>query len=232
MICKIADLIVEIPETGGMAPRCQAYLSDAQAPVDIRISEDRYKLEHWEELPYDLACYMESGYHFYANLLRFSGMLLHASAVEYQGQAYLFSGPSTVGKSTHTRQWQKTFGPDVCVFNDDKPALRCLDGRWYAYGTPWCGKDGINENKKVPLAGICFLKQADENRIRPLTGFEAVGNLCSQTVYSLHKQENMERMLSCVDELIRKVPIWQLENKPGEEAVRLAWETMRQAKST
>ena len=226
MICRIADLTVEIPETGGMASRCQAYLTGEESTVDIRISEGQYKLAVWEDLSYDLACYMESGYHFYANLLRFSGMLLHSSALEYGGRAYLFSGPSTVGKSTHTRQWQKTFGADVRVFNDDKPALRCVEGQWYAYGTPWCGKDGINENRKVPLAGICFLKQARENRIRRLTAFEAVGKICSQTVYNLYKQENMDRMLSCVDALVQDIPVWELENFPGEEAVRLAWETM------
>ena len=229
MILRIADLTVEIPETGGMDSRCQAYLTDAQSPVDIRITEDQYKLDSWEHLSYDLACYMESGFHFYANLLRFSGMLLHASAIEYRGRAYLFSGPSTVGKSTHTRQWQSLFGEEVRVFNDDKPALRQVDGIWYAYGTPWCGKDGINENRKVPLAGICFLKQATENKIRRMTAFEAVGSLCSQTVYALYKTENMDRMLACVDALVRDIPIWQLENFPGEEAARLACETMSKA---
>ena len=226
MICRIADLIVDIPEAGGMAPRCQAYLTTGQAPVDITISEDRYKPDRWEGLTCEQTCYMESGYHFYANLLRFSGMMLHASALEYEGKAYLFSGPSTVGKSTHTRQWQETFGPGVRVLNDDKPALRLVDGKWYAYGTPWCGKDGINENRKAPLAGICFLKQAEENRIRRLKPVEAVGYICSQTVYNLSKQENIDRMLSCVDALVRDIPVWQLENFPGEAAARLAWETM------
>ena len=40
-----------------------------------------------------------------------------------------------------------------------------IDGKAYAYGTPWCGKDGINQNKKVPLQGICFLIQSKENNI-------------------------------------------------------------------
>ena len=37
MRCRIADLIVEIPATGGLAPRCQAYLTDSSQPVDIVI---------------------------------------------------------------------------------------------------------------------------------------------------------------------------------------------------
>lgn len=34
------------------------------------------------------------------------GFYLHSSAVELDGRAYLFSGKSGVGKSTHTRLWQ------------------------------------------------------------------------------------------------------------------------------
>ena len=96
----------------------------------------------------------------------YNGLMLHASAAALGGRAYLFSGPCGRGKSTHTRLWQQTFGEAVQVFNDDKPALRRLDGRWYAYGTPWCGKDGINLNQKWPLGGICFLEKSQENRIR------------------------------------------------------------------
>lgn len=96
----------------------------------------------------------------------YNGLMLHASAAALGGRACLFSGPCGRGKSTHTRLWQQTFGEAVQVFNDDKPALRRLDGRWYAYGTPWCGKDGINLNQKWPLGGICFLEKSQENRIR------------------------------------------------------------------
>lgn len=230
MRCKIADLIVEVPEMGGMASRCRDYLTEDSASADIVIDASRYQLDRWTDVNTDNVCYMESGYLFYGHLLRFSGMLLHSSAVEYEGKAYLFSGPCGVGKSTHSRQWQQTFGDAAQVFNDDKPALRYLDGTWYAYGTPWCGKDGINQNKKVPLAGICFLKQAGENAIRKMTAQEAISHIYSQTMYILHKQENMERLLCQIDNLVRCVPVWELRNTPGAEAAKLACETMHAGK--
>ena len=31
MICKIADLCVQVPEAGGMSPRCRDYLCDEEA---------------------------------------------------------------------------------------------------------------------------------------------------------------------------------------------------------
>lgn len=170
--------------------------------------------------------YLESGWQFYTQLLKFNGLMLHASAVAMNGNAYLFSGPCGRGKSTHTRLWQSAFGEAASVFNDDKPALRRLDTGWFAYGTPWCGKDGINKNEKWPLAGICFLKKAEHNRIRQLTPEEALPLLLGQTTYRL-RPENMNLLLPHMDQLLREVPVYELENTPTESAARLSYETMR-----
>ena len=158
----------------------------------------------------------------------YNGLMLHASAAALGGRAYLFSGPCGRGKSTHTRLWQQTFGEAVQVFNDDKPALRRLDGRWFAYGTPWCGKDGINLNQKWPLGGICFLEKAQENRIRRLSPAEALPLILAQTTYRL-QPHSMELLLASLDSLLREIPVFLLENRPEEAAARLSFETMRRA---
>lgn len=185
-----------------------------------------YLPEMWQGFSYELMCYMESCAIFYSRLLHFDGMMLHASAVEYEGKVYLFSGPSTVGKSTHTRLWQQLLGSAAQVINDDKPALRFIDDRWYAYGTPWCGKDGINLNRKAPLAGICFLKQGKKNLIRRLDVAEAIPLVLSQTTYQLRKMESMDLLLRHVDKLVRMIPIYELENLPDLAAAQLSYETM------
>ena len=229
MLCYIADLFVEIPEAGGMAPRCREYLTDRKEPADIQLRREEYDLASWPFNNEEAAIYMESGTHFYGNLLRFNGMMLHASALEWNGKAYLFSGPSGMGKSTHTSLWQQRFGDAVRIFNDDKPALRLIDGRWFAYGTPWCGKDGINQNLKAPLGGICFLKRGQENRIRRLSAAEAVPLIYGQTIYRLLKEENALRLMSNVDALVRKIPIFELECRPDTDAVILSSRTMQKA---
>lgn len=226
IFCQIAELTVEIPKAGGMPPRCRDYLTDRCDVADIVIRETDYEPHRWPGRSYEDFCYLESGDLFYLHLLRFGGMMLHASAVEYQGKAYLFSGPCGVGKSTHTRLWQQTFGEAVQVFNDDKPALRLVDGQWYAYGTPWCGKDGINQNKKVPLAGICFLKQARQNSIRKLSAQEAIPLLMTQTRSKFRLASNLELLLSHLDKLIRMIPIYELENVADADAARLSRDTM------
>ena len=158
----------------------------------------------------------------------YNGLMLHASAAALGGRAYLFSGPCGRGKSTHTHLWQQTFGEAVQVFNDDKPALRRLDGRWYAYGTPWCGKDGINLNQKWPLGGICFLEKSQENRIRRLPAAEALPLILAQTTYRL-QPHSMELLLASLDSLLREIPVFLLENRPEEAAARLSYDTMRRA---
>jgi hypothetical protein len=226
MLCKIADLIADIPEAEGLTPRLRDYQYDGDAPPDLTVREEDYRRDAWRSLPRSTYYYMESGTRFYIELLSHGGMMLHASAVAYGGRGYLFSGPCGVGKSTHTRLWQEMLGDEAIIFNDDKPALRFLDGKWYAYGTPWCGKNGINVNMKVPLAGICFLRQAEENRIRSLSPREALSELIPQTLYRLRNPQRRALMLAHVESVLTEIPIFRLENKPNVEAAELSYGTM------
>lgn len=232
MLCKIADLFVEIPEAGDLVPRCREYLCDpssAKNGADITIRTDLFRKDAWPGLSENLTIYMESGTLFEAYLLRHNGMRLHSSAVELDGKAYLFAANSGTGKSTHTRLWQSLFGEKARVFNDDKPALRFVDGKWYAYGTPWCGKDGININMKVPLAGICYLKQAPHNRIRRLSTLEAMAKIIEQTPHKFTTAKGLDLLLPHVDRIVRTIPVFELENRPESEAAQLSYETMRRA---
>ena len=228
MLCKIADLSAEVPEAGGLAPRCGEYLYSGKEGADVIIRTDLYRQDHYgPKASEELIAYMESAYQFYMELVKHDGFYLHASAVALDDRAYLFSAPPGTGKSTHTRLWQSIFGASAEVFNDDKPALRQIGGTWYAYGTPWCGKDGINTNRKVPLGGICFLKQAQENRIRRLTQQEAVQRILSQTIYRFQNEAMLNSMLISLDKLVREIPVYELENRPEFAAAQLSYETMR-----
>lgn len=227
MLCKIADLFVRIPEAGGLSPRCQEYLTHEHHTEDMTICPELYKMERWPGLSEEDAVYLESGFQFYRLLLAHSGLMLHASAVELDGRAYLFSAPSGTGKSTHTRLWQKVFGTSAIVFNDDKPALRRVDGKWFAYGTPWCGKDGINQNRRVPLAGICYLKRGTENQIRRLDPQMAVRRIIPQTLHKFGAVQNLDLLLSILNRLIYEIPIYEMDCLPNEDAAQLSYETMR-----
>ena len=226
MICKIADLVLQIPEEGGIAPLLEEYRIVPNVQADVVIDASRYRKNMWQGMSPENYIYMETGAHFAYHLLRFDGLVLHASAVALDGRAYLFSAPSGTGKSTHTRLWCREY-PSAKVFNDDKPALRRLDGKWYAYGTPWCGKDHQNINLKTPLAGICFLKRGAENHIRRLTPPEAVTRLIRQTMHEFDTEMETDWMLSVVERLVREIPIWELCATMEPSAAHISLDTMR-----
>lgn len=227
MRCKIADLMTDVPTAGGLASRCAAYQCEFCGDADIVICADRYRPNVYPSaVTEETLAYMESAYQFYCELIRFDGIFLHASAVVVDGKAYLFSGHCGAGKSTHTRLWQDNFGSRAQVINDDKPALRRIDGRWMVYGTPWCGKDGININTQAPLAGICNLKKAPHNEIRRLSKLEALPKILAQTIRKFPDRERMDLLFALVEKLITEIPVFELENLPEPDAAWLSYKTM------
>lgn len=224
MICKIANLGVDVPELGDLSRRCKPY--EADVSVEIALDGSKMRPDIWKKLSVEDNYYLDSGFYFYQQLLRHDGMMLHASAVVVDGYAYLFSGPCGMGKSTHTAMYKKTF-PDAVIINDDKPALRRIDGIWYVFGTPWCGKDGINVNTSAPLGGICFLHRGD-TLLRRLTALEALPQFLRQT-YGRDTAQDAKLLMSLLDDLLRNIPVFEFFNHavPGDE--QITYQAMREA---
>ena len=153
--------------------------------------------------------------------LAHNAFLMHCAVIEYEGRGYAFSAPSGTGKTTHIRLWQKAFGADrVTVVNGEKPILRLIDGVFYAYGTPWCGKEGYNKNTRVPLAGLCFVTRGAENRIRPMSADEAIPHLFSQIMVS--DSPDLARQMELADALLGKVPCYLLACNMDPAAAEVA----------
>lgn len=171
--------------------------------------------------------YMQTGSMFYAQLLRHDGMLLHASAVAYSGDAYLFSGPCGIGKSTHARMWRKCFGPEnAVIINDDKPALRLMNDQIFVYGTPWSGKSRYNLNMRVPLAGIALLYRCETNVMTRADDPQAVHFLLNQTIRP-PRRSSVETLLFLLDRVFESTPVYRFGLRADTEAAQLAYETMR-----
>ncbi len=222
---RIAGLLVDMDPIGRTAQRAAAYEVPAQGPADVQVlcsAEEIMELNpHLQNA--DNALYLGTGAIFSRELLAYDGTYLHASAVELDGKAYLFSADSGVGKSTHTEKWCRLFG--AVYLNDDKPALRRVDGVWMAYGTPWSGKYDLSTPKGAPLGGIAFMKRGEENAIRPLPAKEAVPLLMHQSLWRL-ELDQMEKQLALLDDLIRRVPIWELTCRNEDAAAILSRDAM------
>ena len=84
----------------------------------------------------------------------------------YRGRAFLVSGSSGTGKSTHSALWHDLY--QTPLLNGDLNLLGIRDNIPYAYGLPWCGTSGICTPKDYPLGGIIFLKQAAIDQVQSL----------------------------------------------------------------
>lgn len=91
---------------------------------------------------------------------------LHSASIAYGGRAWLFSGRSGTGKSTHTALWNRLYHTE-CI-NGDINLIGMKEDQAMVYGTPWCGTSGIYSAKTYQLGGIVLLKQASENEVREL----------------------------------------------------------------
>lgn len=227
---KIGDLIIQ------MAPKYQP-LKDLVVPYEVKTLEkanievpdlESYIKKEQKENPQMTKGNIEYGLYasyIYTYMIEYEAIYLHASTVVVDNKAYLFSAPSGTGKSTHTKLWLKQF-PNSYILNDDKPIIRFIDGRAYAYGSPISGKDGISKNKRVLIQGICFIERDKSNWIKIADSKEALTELFKSTVRPFKKELDMI-LFKVLEKLIKQVKIYKMGLTISKEAVLLAYNTMK-----
>ena len=95
---------------------------------------------------------------------------LHSASLYYQNRAWLFSGSSGTGKSTHTSLWNREF--HTPILNGDLNLISIQNAKPVIHGIPWCGTSGISDPGTYPLGGIILLKQANANYCDKLSSDE------------------------------------------------------------
>ena len=154
--------------------------------------------------------------------------LLHAAVVEMAGRGYAFSARRGVGKSTHTGMWRSHFSGRATVINGDKPLVRrAPDGRFWAYGTPWCGKEGLQVNTKCPLTTICFLEQGRENRVTVSATADTAARLMEATILP-PDELGRDRLAALIGATVRDIPAFTLTCTPDVTAAEVAYEFLSQ----
>ena len=225
---RIADLVVQMDSYGRTIEQAKQYRIDSCENVDITINSPwGSRRNDFPMLSDEDGEYLATGWDFYKKLLDHDGLMLHASAVVLDGRAYLFSADSGTGKSTHTQLWLKHFGSKAFVLNDDKPALRLYNGKWYAYGTPWSGKCDISRNVGVPVAGVAMLCRGDENEIHRWYGAEAIAAVYKQ----INRPKDLfsrNKLLSLLDKLLCQVPVWKFMCNTDPNSVMVSYTAMRE----
>ena len=233
MFCiKISDLVVAIDHRYPYVERfCREYtVPDGPADLTISVTAEEIERERGDGRFSDGYCESLAIYRKLCQaMLAYDGILMHAAVIAIDGKAYAFAARSGTGKTTHIRQWQAAFGDRVTMVNGDKPILRRMDGKFYACGTPWRGKEGMGGSGVCPLQAICFVERGEENRIRRMTSSEAIPRLFQQLLLPKEEAE-VTPYMALVDQLMKTTEFYLLTCRPDPEAAQVAYEGMVEGK--
>lgn len=163
---------------------------------------------------------------FYSYMSLQDTLLIHASAVEYQGQSIVFTAPSGTGKTTQAELWAKHKG--ATILNGDKVFLKKENDGIHAWGSPWKGSSPYAENASAPLRAIVALEQAEENSIRKLEGFEVLEYVVPHVFFPSWDECCEQAVLTFLDQVLGETEVYLLKCRPDEGAVELLASTIKE----
>lgn len=224
----IADFIVEIkPKFDNLKNLCEPFLYIGERSADFSVVPSESYLESLknrmvEGSTIDKAEEFATASIFNHEIIHRGAMLVHSSALVFDGKAYLFSAESGVGKSTHTKMWLKKFCEKVHILNDDKPVVKIKLGIPLCCGTPFDGGSGIANNETVPVGAVVFIERSDSNFVTIPDTKEIVQRLYRSTVKYVNKSDGMY-LLSNFDNLVQHTKFFVLHCNTNESAVDVAY---------
>lgn len=154
-------------------------------------------------------------------------IMLHGAAIAVKNKCYIFTAPSGTGKTTHIMSWLKMI-PGAFVVNGDKPLIDI--GKRLVYGTPWCGKENMNTNTAVPIAGIIALERGDNNKLLPVEFKEMLPTYLQQ-VYIPNEQDAAIQAYKLIEKL-KDIPCYKLSCNMKEESALVAYRALNSGTCT
>lgn len=192
------------------------------SPTDEEIASESETAQFSCEYLESLAVYR----HIAEWLPRYDGFLMHGVLFEVEEHGILLCARSGVGKSTHMALWKQFLGDKCKVINGDKPLVRFIDGKAYAYGTPWCGKEGIQLNDKTILTDICFIERNETNITEKFTDTDMIQRLFKQIYLPKADAVQKLKVLDLTGKLIENVSFWKILCNKDLEAAEVAYKAI------
>lgn len=150
-------------------------------------------------------------------VLEANGVIFHASFIEHNGKAILFTAPSGTGKSTQAELWKEHRGAEI--INGDRAVIRMIDGKAYACGIPFAGSSKYCKNATLPIAAIVYLKQSSITTITKLNATTAFKKIWGECTVNTWNSKDVEIATSVVLDIIEQVPVYELACTPDESAI-------------
>lgn len=137
-----------------------------------------------------------------------SSYVLHSASILYQEKAWLFSGHSGMGKSTHTALWHELF--QTPYLNGDLNLITFQQGQPVVHGIPWCGTSGICTAKNYPLGGIILLNRGQTDYLETLSPEEKVLKVMQRLISPAWIPAQLQQNLDFSQQLTGRIPVYQL----------------------
>lgn len=139
------------------------------------------------------------------HLAKKEAYILHCCFTNHHGQAILFSGPSGIGKSTHSDLWC-CYIPNTYIVNGD----RCMiykdeKGEYMASAWPVCGSSNICLKETYPLKAIIFMGKGLNNEIRNPHPMQLFRQLSSQITINWWNKTQVTQTLDDLQVMLEKV---------------------------
>jgi len=233
---RLADIPVQMdPRFPELESLCRGYETKEPPVISLSVSPDEIENERRMQDECFSDGYLETVcmYRKLAlEVLAHQVFVLHASVVEVDGKGYAFLAPSGTGKTTQTGLWLQYFGERARVINGDKPLIRMVRKEssleFIAYGTPWCGKEGMGCNASVPLRALFFVERAvNPSCILSLQEYSV--DMIFRQLLLPESAEQMEHLLHMVDGLVETVPGYILRCNMNMESVKTAYKVVGEA---
>ena len=223
---KIAELKIRIHAKSKYLSRfCAKYIIPDEEKTDFEIEATDEEIDEAIRLSGLNERHNAEVAAIYTNISRvlplYNAVMVHGATISYRDEAYIFTAKSGVGKSTLL----KIMAQIDKEINGYKPIIREINGKLYACGTPWCGKEGWNENTICPLKAICILERGEKNSIIKVAPNESINSLSWQIFIPKEKNSAL-KTLEIYDKILTEHPIYKLSCTISEEAVRVAFEGM------
>lgn len=136
----------------------------------------------------------------------YNSFIFHCSYLDFEGKAILFSGPSGIGKTTHTNLWCQYLPDRAKVLNGDKCLLSQEGNTFYANGWPICGSSGICYNERREVRAVVLLQQAPENRLIEEKKILTFRRVLEQLTVNYWNREFTDAAMTFADSLVSTLP--------------------------
>lgn len=151
---------------------------------------------------------------FAALFARHRGVLVHAAAIEVEGKAWVFAGPSGSGKSHWTRQW---LDRGSTVLHEDRIILRALEGQIWAFGTPWHLEPRYSSPQGRAVERLFFLQETSPDAIERVGAADATALLLRSCLLPVYDPESTQAVLDVAGQTTLQAETFRLGYHTGRE---------------